>query len=326
MLRLRGEGGTDTPQKYSLNMGRDRLLIILAFSVTYFVWGATYLANYWAIGSIPVFGMGGARFIVAGGLLYLFTLLRGDRTIPRARHVWNSAIIGVLLLSVGTGAVVWAQQYVPTSTTSLIIAFEPLVVMCMMWGFFSSRPPVKAFFGAGISICGMALLISQPVALGGTDALKGLAGIVTGMLCWGAGMLLRQRLDLGENRMRATALQMLGAGTVLMLVSLSRQEWAGWSLEQVTTRSFYAWIFLVVFGSIIAFSAFNFLLGKVSADKVSTNTYVNPVVAVLLGGLLNGEVITGQSLLAGAVLLAGVYFINSSTPNTIPEETALPES
>ncbi|MCP9236232.1 EamA family transporter [Lewinella sp. JB7] len=293
-------------------MGRDRLLILLAFFTTYFVWGATYLANYWAIDSIPVFGMGATRFTVAGLLLYGYTVLRGDRTLPRPRYLINSGIIGVLLLSVGTGAVVWAQQYIPTSTTSLIISFEPLVVMLMMWVVLDSRPSVKAFVGAFISICGMALLIAQPIAVGGPEATKGFIGIVSGMLCWGAGMLLRQRLDLGPNRVRATAMQMIVAGLFLGLFSLSLDEWDGWSVAQLTARSAYSWLFLVVFGSIAAFTAFNFLLGKVSADKVSTNTYVNPVVAVLLGGLFNGEVITGQSLLAGALLLAGVYFINSA--------------
>ena len=293
-------------------MGRDRLLIIAAFSVTYFVWGATYLANYWAIGSIPVFLMGGARFAVAGLLLYAYTLLRGDFSLPRRKYVINSGIIGVLFLSIGTGAVVWAQQYIPTSTTSLIISFEPLVVMLMMWGFLGSRPSNKAFLGAFISICGMSLLISQPIAVGGPDAYKGFLGIASGMLCWGAGMLLRQKLDLGPNRVRGTAMQMLIAGIFLLLASPFLDTYAGWGLNQVTAKSAYSWMFLVLFGSIIAFSAFNFLLGQVSADKVSTNTYVNPVVAVLLGGLLNNEVITGQSLLAGAVLLTGVYFINTA--------------
>ncbi|MBB4080038.1 drug/metabolite transporter (DMT)-like permease [Lewinella aquimaris] len=293
-------------------MGRDRLLIILAFFTTYFVWGATYLANYWAIDSIPVFGMGATRFLFAGFLLYGYTVLRGDRTLPRGRYLLNSGIIGVLLLSVGTGAVVWAQQYIPTSTTSLIIAFEPLVVMMMMWLVLDSRPSVKAFVGAFVSICGMALLISQPIAIGGAESIKGLIGIVSGMLCWGAGMLLRQRLDLGPNRVRATAMQMIVAGLFLGIFSLSLNEWDGWSYTQITARSAYSWLFLVVFGSIAAFTAFNYLLGKVSADKVSTNTYVNPVVAVMLGGLFNGEVISAQSMVAGAVLLAGVYFINSA--------------
>ena len=293
-------------------MGRDRLLILLAFSVTYFVWGATYLANYWAIGSIPVFFMGGTRFLTAGFLLYGFTLLRGDRALPRRRYLINSGIIGILLLGVGTGAVVWAQQYIPTSTTSLIIAFEPLVVMLMMWGILRNRPPAKAFVGAFISICGMGLLITQPIAVGGGDAYLGLIAIASGMLCWGSGMLLRQRLDLGPNQVRGTAMQMLVAGVFLLLSSPFLDDWSTWTIADVTPRSAYAWLFLVFFGSILAFSAFNYLLGKVSADKVATNTYVNPVVAVLLGGLLNNEVVTGQSLLAGAVLLTGVYFINSA--------------
>ena len=294
-------------------MGRDRLLILLAFSVTYFVWGATYLANYWAIGSIPVFFMGGTRFLTAGALLYAFTYLRGDHSLPKRRYVRNSAIIGVLLLGVGTGAVVWAQQYIPTSTTSLIIAFEPLVVMLMMWGILRDRPPVKAFVGAAISICGMALLITQPIAVGGGGtAYLGLLAIASGMLCWGSGMLLRQRLDLGPNLVRGTAMQMLVAGVFLLSSSPLLDDWSTWTIADVTPRSAYAWVFLVLFGSILAFSAFNYLLGKVSADKVATNTYVNPVVAVLLGGMLNNEVVTGQSVLAGAVLLTGVYFINSA--------------
>ncbi|NJB84544.1 drug/metabolite transporter (DMT)-like permease [Lewinella marina] len=295
-------------------MGRDRLFILIAFLITYFVWGATYLANYWAIDSIPVFGMGASRFFVAGSLMYLYTLIRGDFSLPKLRYVANASLIGILLLGIGTGAVVWAQQYIPTSTTSLIIAFEPLVVMLMMWGWLSNRPPLKAFFGAFVSIIGMGLLITQPIAIGGGDAYLGMIGIASGMLCWGAGMLLRQRLDLGQNRVRATAMQMLSAGLFLFIFSLALDEWAGWSFDDLTARSAYSWLFLVVFGSIIAFSAFNYLLGKVSADKVSTNTYVNPVVAVLLGGLLNGEVVTGQSILAGAILLTGVYFINSSSP------------
>ncbi len=305
-------------------MGRDRLLILLAFGVTYFVWGATYLANYWAIDSIPVFGMGGTRFLAAGGLMYLYTFLSGDRSLPKFKHALNSALIGLLLLSVGTGAVVWSQQFIPTSTTSLIIAFEPLIVMLMMWGVLDSRPSSKAFIGAFISICGMSLLITQPLAVGGPDSYKGLMGITFGMICWGAGMLLRQHLDLGPNRARATAMQMLAAGTVLLLVSLSIDEWAGWTIDAVTTRSAWSWLFLVFFGSILAFSAFNFLLGQVSADKVATTNYVNPIVAVLLGGLLNGEIVTGQSLLAGAVLLTGVYFINSAkAPENLPGDTAI---
>lgn len=293
-------------------MGRDRLLIILAFTVTYFVWGATYLANYWAIDSIPVFAMGGTRFITAGLIMYVYTVMRGDRTIPRKKYLINSGIIGTLLLGIGTGSIVWAQQYIPTSTTSLIIAFEPLMVMVMMWAFLDHRPAGRAFFGAAISISGMALLISQPIAIGGPDAYKGLLGIGIGTTCWCVGMLLRQRLDLGPNRVRATSMQMLVAGVFLLIFSPFLDDFSDFSFATITERSALSWLFLVSFGSIIAFSAFNYLLGVVSADKVATSTYVNPVVAVMLGAWLNEEIVTGQSLLAGAVLLVGVYFINTS--------------
>ena len=291
-------------------MGRDRTLILLAFATTYLVWGSTYLANYWAIDTLPPFGMGGTRFLTAGLLMYGYTWLRGDRRLPTPRQWANAALIGVLFLSVGTGAVVWAQQWIPTSTAALIIAFEPLVVMFLMWGFLANRPSWKAFFGAAVSICGMSLLITQPVVLGGAaGAGWGVLAIATGMLCWGGGMLLRPRLDLTDNPIRGTGMQMIGGGVLMLLFSLIINEWEGWSPEQLSAKSVGAWLFLVCFGSILAFSAFNFLLNKVSAEKVATNTYVNPVVAVLLGGMLNNEVITGQSVLAGGVMLLGVWFI-----------------
>ena len=293
-------------------MSRQQLLVIAAFFVTYFVWGSTYLANYWAIETLPVFGMGGARFLLAGTLLYALSLFFGDKTAPTFQQWRNSGLIGILFLAMGTGTVVWAQQWVPTSTTSLIIAFEPLIVMLLSWVVFRRRPPGGAWLGAAISITGMYLLIGQPEVTSGEGMAKGIAGILSGMLCWAFGILLSPRLDMGENRFRSTAMQMLVGGAVLMAFSLLVNDWEGFQLSQVSARSAGAFAFLVVFGAVIAFSAFNFLLRTVSAEKAATNTYVNPVVAVALGALLNGEDVTGRTVVAGVVLLVGVYFINSS--------------
>jgi len=181
-------------------MTRNQWLIIGAFSVTYFVWGATYLANYWAIETLPIFGMGGMRFLTAGALLYFISFFVGPQVRPTTKQWMNACGMGVLFLSVGTGAVVWAQQWIPTSTTALIISFEPLVVMLMMWGVFANRPPGRAFLGAAVSICGMYLLINQPTTLGGPNAWKGLLGIITGMLCWGIGMIMMPKIDMGRRR------------------------------------------------------------------------------------------------------------------------------
>lgn len=293
-------------------MNNQKWLIIAAFFCTYVIWGSTYLANYWAIETIPVFGMGATRFLTAGVLLYLLSQFVGAKTSPTVKQWRNAAVQGILFLTVGVGAVVWAQQFIPTSTTALIISFEPLLVMLLMWGWFRNRPPVMAFIGAGISILGMALLINEPASFSGPGAGKGLLAILFGMSCWAVGIVLGGKLDMGENKFRATGMQMLTGGFLLLIFSLLVNDWAGWSPDQVSAKSFWAWFFLVTFGAIIAFSAFNYLLRTVSPDMASTNTYVNPVVAVLLGVLLNGETVTWVTVLAGGVLLTGVWFINSA--------------
>lgn len=293
-------------------MANSRWLIVGAFFCTYVIWGSTYLANYWAIDTLPIFGMGGTRFLAAGVLLFALSLFFGSRKRPTLRQWGNATVQGLLFLAIGVGAVVWAQQYIPTSTTALIISFEPLLVMLLMWAWLRNRPPGRAFLGAAVSIVGMALLVNEPATISGPDAPKGLAAIFFGMSCWALGIILGGRLDMGENKFRATGMQMLAGGALLLAFSFSIDEWAGWSIAQVSAKSLYAWIFLVLFGAVLAFSAFNYLLRTVSADMVATNTYVNPVVAVLLGGLLNDEVVTGRTVLAGALLLTGVYFINSA--------------
>lgn len=293
-------------------MNNQKWLVVAAFFCTYVIWGSTYLANYWAIDTLPVFGMGGTRFLAAGVILYIMSWFFGSKETATLRQWGNATIQGILFLAVGVGAVVWAQQYIPTSTTALIISFEPLLVMLLMWGWLRSRPPNKAFLGAAISICGMALLINEPASFSGPNACKGLMGILFGMSCWAVGIILGGRLDMGKNKFRGTAMQMLSGGAILLLFSVLVNDWAGWSVSQVTAKSFYAWAFLVIFGAVVSFSAFNFLLRTVSADMAATNTYVNPVVAVFLGALLNNENVTGRTILAGAILLTGVYFINSA--------------
>ncbi|WP_020571178.1 EamA family transporter [Neolewinella persica] len=293
-------------------MTREQWLIIGAFAITYFVWGSTYLANYWAIDSLPPFGMCGVRFLLAGTLLYAISLLRGDKTMPTVKNWRNAAYMGVMFLSIGVGGVVWAQQWVDTSMAALLVAFQPLLIMVLLWTFFSTRPPNKAFLGAGISIIGMSLLIGQPELVAGKAETIGLAVILFAILTWALGMILNPRLDMGKNNFRSTAMQMIVGGGVAMVFSLLIGEWTGWSIDQLSMKSILATSYLIIFGAIIAFSAFNYLMRNVSPEKAATSTYVNPVVAALLGAALNNEAVTLQSVIAGGILLTGVYFINSS--------------
>ncbi len=292
-------------------MQNERWRIIGAFAVIYFVWGSTYLANYWAIQRIPPFLMCGSRFFAAGLLLFLFTLWQSGKW-PNLRQWLNAGLIGVLFLSIGTGATVWAQQFIPTSLTALIVSFDPLIIMFFMWTLLRIRPAKRAMFGALLSIFGVSLLVGQPQLGGNPESYKGLVAIAFALLTWALGSIYASRIDMGENRIRATAMQMLVGGLMVGLFSWSIDEAAGWTIQEVDGRSMWSFLFLLFFGSILGYSCFNYLLTKVSPEKVATSTYVNPIVALLLGSWLNEEVVTMQSMLAGGVMLTGVYFINSS--------------
>lgn len=294
-------------------MNKERWLIIAAFAVVYFVWGSTYLANYWAIQTIPPFLMCGARFTLAGLLLYGFVMLtKPGLPFPTLKQWFNTSMIGVLFLAIGTGATVWAQQFIPTSLTALIVAFDPLLIMLLMWLLIGNKPATKAFLGAAVSIVGVTMLVGQPQMSDNPDSFKGLLAIGAALFAWAIGSIYISRIDMGENGARSTAMQMITGGILILIFSVTKGDLNDFTLANVDQRSFFSWIYLVFFGSILGFSAFNYLLSRVSPEKVATSTYVNPVVALLLGGWLNDELITQQSLIAGGIMLTGVYFINTA--------------
>ncbi len=300
-------------------MKKQQWLVVLAFTITYFVWGSTYLANKWAIDTLPPFGMCGVRFLIAGGLLYGLSFLQGDKTRPTRKQWLNAGYMGCMFLTVGVGVVVWAQQWMDTSMAALLVSFQPLIVMFIMWGVFKNRPPGKAFLGAAISIIGMGLLIGQPQLVAGPNEIKALCAVLFAVCVWGLGMTLNPRLDMGKNNFRSTAMQMLIGGALAMGASLLFSEWNGWTAENLSLKSIFSLSYLIIFGAIVAFSAFNFLMKTVSPEKAATSTYVNPVVAMLLGALLNNEAVTLQSVIAGAILITGVYFINSSRSKAVKD-------
>lgn len=289
----------------------ERWLIILAFAAVYIIWGSTYLFNYKAMATIPPFLMCGTRFLTAGILLYSIGWWRGE-TAPTAREWGNTFIMGTLFLTFGTGAAVWALNYIDTGIASLIVAIDPLLIMLLLWGLFGQQPGWQGVLGAFIGMGGMALLIGQSQMQEKEGVVWGYAAMALALTAWAFASIYVSRVKQPESRWRRSAMQMLGGGAGLVLFSVFSGEAQTFDINQVTFESFASWVYLVVLGSIVAFSSFNFLLAKVSPEKVATSTYVNPVVALFLGWAFNNEVITGQSLLAGAVLLTGVFFINSN--------------
>ena len=286
-------------------------LIVLCFAIIYFVWGATYLFVAWAVEEIPPFQMAGMRYLTAAFLMSLISLaFKQWRNLQRV-EIWNALLAGFLFLGIGTGGVAWALQFVDTGLTALVISAEPLVIVLMMWGLDKQRPTKKTFIGVGLGILGVFLLVSQERIMMDPQQWTGLLAIFISITTWGYATIYVSRSKLPSSFMVSTALQMVSGGAATLIVSIFFETWI-WDFYQLKTQTWISMAFLVILGGIVVFTAFNYLLKKVSPAKVATSTYVNPVIALVLGWWLRDELVSNQSILAAGIILSGVFFINSS--------------
>ena len=288
--------------------------IIAAFAVIYLVWGSTYLANYWALDSFPPFLMTTMRFLTAGSLLYLVGMIQG---VPRPTKAewWNGLWLGFLFMGWGVGAVVWSEQYIDTGMVALIISSEPLIILFMIWGMYQSRPDRRAWVGVVLGIIGTFLLIGQPQFNNTPEARMGVVMVFLAITGWSYATIKLSKVKLPKSKLRASSIQMICGGLTILPISLIWEDWSAFSFSAITLKSGLSWLYLVFMGSILAFTCFNFLLNHVAPEKVATATYVHPVVAMFLGWSLNDEFITPLSMGAGAMMLVGVFLINSRRSN-----------
>jgi len=290
--------------------GTELLLIIGAFACIYLFWGATYLAVKIAIESIPPFLMAACRFLIAGTLLMGIAHLFWKPKLPNKEQLLNTAFVGVLFLGIGTGGVAWALQYVDSGIVALIISAQPLLTMLLVWAMLKNPPVASSYMGIVLGIGGMYLLVSQDHVLGKENSWLGILVIMSSMLAWGYSSVYIKKANMPKGQAQNAALQMLFGGLSLLIISLFTESYERFTFEAISLRSSWAFGFLVFFGSILSFSCFNFLLQRISPEKVSTSTYVNPIVAMFVGWWIGGELITNQSILAALVMLIGVLFIN----------------
>ncbi len=295
-----------------LSTSPNRLALLAAFAIVYLVWGSTYLANIIAIETIPPFILVLGRLMLAGAVLLALSRFRENWKFPSSREWRNLALTSFLFLTIGLGAVVWAEQYIESSTTALLVAAEPLLVVLVLWGFERKRPRWQAFAGIALGIIGTLVLVGQDVVIEGEGAVLGIAAILLGITAWAFGSVLTSRVSLPQNRMQTAGWQMLLAGLMTIPFVLASGDLSSFDVSSISQRSMWAFAFLVLFGSIIAYSAFLYLLQNVSPEKVATSTYVHPVVALTLGVLFRDEVVTSQTLIACGILLTGVLFVNGN--------------
>ena len=283
------------------------LNVWLALGIVYVVWGSTYLAIAIAVQTLPPLLYSGVRFALAGVILAGWLALRRvDLRISR-RELGGAAAVGILMLAGGNGLVSLAERTVPSGVAALIVASIPLwiVLYRMIAG---ERVGRDLLGGVLLGLAGVAILV-VPGGLNGTIDPLGALMLFGATLSWALGTFLSPRLETPRNALVSTAYQMLAGGVVLTVAAVVRGETAQLDPATFSVRSLVAFAYLVVFGSLVAYSAYTWLLQNASVSLVATYAFVNPVVAVILGALILGEAITPTVLIGAAVIVVAVAFI-----------------
>lgn len=289
---------------------KNKLLVILAFIAIYVIWGSTYLLNKIAVTALDPFMLAALRFITSGGLIFIIAKASGRSIGITKKQALNTAIAGFLFLSFGNGVVVWALRYVDTSFAALEISSQPLVVLILMRIFQGKKISPMSLLGVFLGFIGIYLLVSQKSVLNQENSITGMVMIFFCMVSWASASLFVGKADLPKNFFVNTGYQMVFGGLILAIASLAiGEQWS--SPLSWPSKVQIAMGLLIVFGSIIAFTSFNYLLKVVSPEKVATNTYVNPIIALLMGWYFLNEQITQQSIIASFILLTGVFFVNT---------------
>ena len=296
-----------------------RALIVMSFLAVWLVWGTTYLGIRVALEAIPPLAMASARFLLAGALMFGLGRMRGA---PRPTFAqWrNSAWLGVLFFAVGNGAVVWAEQRLASGTAALLITAEPVVITVLA----RRRPSAVEAIGMALASLGVAALVGSFANAPTADLTSALL-VILGCVGWAVASVQSPRLDLPASASIAAGMQMIGGGLALAMMAALHDEGRSLSELHVTARAGVAFAYLVGFGSIVAFTAYQFLARTMRPALVATYAYVNPVVAVLVGAMVLGEPLTARMLAAGAATIGGVFLITAGPSLVAAYRSSIPK-
>jgi drug/metabolite transporter (DMT)-like permease len=292
----------------------SKAVVILAFAAVYVFWGSTYLAIRYAIETLPPFLMAATRFLIAGSILFTWAVFSGE-SIRNTLSQWPKAfLIGGLLLLCGNGGVTWAEKYIATGLAALLVASEPLWVVMLNWGITRRRPNARVLLGVLIGLAGVALLVSERLArvdAGSKMELVSAGVVLLAALSWAAGSVYANRRPLKASTSMASGMQMLGGGLLLLVLALVAGDFNRLNVANASWLSIGAVCYLIVFGSVVGFTAYSWLLRNVTPARAATYAYVNPVVAVMLGWFLAGEPLALRMLIAAVIIVGSVALITT---------------
>jgi drug/metabolite transporter (DMT)-like permease len=288
----------------------DPIRLGLAFACVYLIWGSTFLAIRFAIETLPPLWMAGVRFVIAGALLYGWVALRGGAARPSLRQWGVATLQGALFFLVGNGATTWAEQTVPSGLAALTVATIPLMMVLLDWARGGARPARSVLFAVALGFAGIALLVVGPggASAGRIDPIGALA-LLAASFAWSVGSIYTGRAARPSNPLQSNAMQMIAGGVLLLIAAAAFGEWGRLDLGAASLRSVLSMLYLSIFGSIVAFTAYSWLLHATTPAKVSTYAYVNPMVAILVGWLFAGETLTPLTFVAAFVILVAVAII-----------------
>jgi len=300
----------DEPQSAgSAHERPHRAAVVFAFLAIWLIWGSTYLGIRYAVETIPPLYTAGVRHLIAGTILLLWCLFKKLR--PTRPQIRASIVIGALFFLIGHGTLHWAERNIPSGLASLLITTEPIFVFAISCAVEKKwRMNLTLLAGVLLGITGVALLVGRTVLASDPNMLLGAIAVLIGSLSWSAGMVYSRRSHLSGHPMLLSALSLLAGSAMLLTVGTIAGEARGFSFSSVSYRSWAALAYLILFGSVITFSAYNWLLEHYSPTLVATHTYVNPIIAVLLGWLLAREPITLNLGIAAAMVIGAVMLVD----------------
>jgi drug/metabolite transporter (DMT)-like permease len=286
-----------------------RWKIAIAFFAVYVCWGMTYLAMRIAVEDLPPHLMSGTRFVVAGLVLYAWARWRGDAP-PALRHWRPAFVIGGFLLLGGNASVAWAEQRVPSGLAAVLIAVAPIWMVGLEWARGAARPRKHVIAGLLLGLVGVGLLVSSRATADSRVDPLGATVLILASASWAWGSVLSKSAALPDSPFVATSMEMIAGGVLLLLTAAVTGQFSGFDPARVSLPAALSWGYLVIFGSLVGFTAYIWLLGVTSIAKAGTYAYVNPIVAVLMGWAVLHEAVTMRMLVAAGVILIGVALVN----------------
>jgi drug/metabolite transporter (DMT)-like permease len=293
-------------QNPSTEKRSESIKVALAFIAIYLVWGSTYLAIRYAVETIPPLVTAGIRHTIAGGILLAWACARGYR--PRREHWTAGLVVGALFFLIGHGSLHWAEQHVASGLAALLIATEPMFILVLAWMSGQQKISRLSALGLAVGVVGVAILTGAEVS-SKDISLIGMLAVLLGSVSWAAGVVVSPKLKLPTDALARTAVPLVCGAVMLLAAAGLTGEFHALHWSAISLKSIFGLAFLISFGSIVAFTAYMWLLQRCPPTLVATHTYANPVVAVLLGWLLAGESLTTRVLLASVGILGAIVLI-----------------